>query len=710
MIAFPSPSRVRRTVCWVESVLGLRRTIAEDDRLADLLAQELHLRGVTLEPPAAVDQSVPQRIVVVTEWDTSYARRLAKSIKAALTREFPAAGTIDRYVDRYTYLRGIDGLTPGTGNRAVATNSQATQIGLLPGIAFSPKDFERAESPSQLDYLRRLAERIKDDERTRGPVAAIGIAGTDVYDKLVILQALRPRFPGVIFFTTDLDARLLHPQEYPTARNVVIASSLDLRLDRELQVYAPTFRSSYQTSMFLAVQQTLHAHAPQVDARKWIPSSSLGHVFEVSRSGFADLTPSLGDSRFYPTASIGDHHAMVGFIAVALVVVAACLITFLVARRRSPIVITILTLMVFALLAYSYASEDVNRREPFAWLQGLSVWPTVLIRVAVALLAALSAASLLSWWQRDCAETIRTCGLAVAPQPFPVALGNLWRRLWPSVYWPCPTTPAGEVDTARLWAEYSSWGGRGYSMFVASLWALMFFGAACAAFSLLPHAPPPARGTAALAWHMASLLIGPFAINFLVFLVLDRVHLCKRLVHHIQSAPSSYPDSATAIARQKTGLPPSVARFCLDVAIVAHHSRTITRAVYLPLVALVLFTLARVGRFDNWTWNYPVVIVLLGSMGFTLFSAWVLDRSADALRREVTRRLRAMQAIVNNGSIPDPIEEHMATVLQNTIRQVEDIRAGAFSPLRSQPVMSFFVIPLGWIAVIVLAEFLASRW
>ncbi len=36
---------------------------------------------------------------------------------------------------------------------------------------------------------------------------AIGILGSDVYDKLLILRALRPRFPDVVFFTNNLDAQ-----------------------------------------------------------------------------------------------------------------------------------------------------------------------------------------------------------------------------------------------------------------------------------------------------------------------------------------------------------------------------------------------------------------------------------------------------------------------------------------------------------------------
>jgi hypothetical protein len=78
---------------------------------------------------------------------------------------------------------------------------------------------EAAEGHKQLDYLRRLADRIRRDDRRlraegRGEIAAIGVLGSDVYDKISVLRALRGEFPRAVFFTTDLDARLSSPRQY----------------------------------------------------------------------------------------------------------------------------------------------------------------------------------------------------------------------------------------------------------------------------------------------------------------------------------------------------------------------------------------------------------------------------------------------------------------------------------------------------------------
>src|SRR4029077_1791495 len=112
---------------------------------------------------------------------------------------------------RFSYLDGIDGKLP----------ARSSQISTEPKVATdTSKDKERktpeanrAEGPSQLDYIPRSADHIERENQdlqmkpARAGIRAIGILGSDVYDRLLALQALRPRFPGAIFFTTALDAR-----------------------------------------------------------------------------------------------------------------------------------------------------------------------------------------------------------------------------------------------------------------------------------------------------------------------------------------------------------------------------------------------------------------------------------------------------------------------------------------------------------------------
>ena len=121
---------------------------------------------------------------------------------------------------------------------------------------------EHAEGRNQFDYLRRLADEIDQLDRdkksfAKNGVTAIGLVGSDLYDKLLILQALRSRFKDKIFFTTDLDARYLHKDQRDWARNLVVASNFGLSLKQELQPHTLPFRDSYQTARYLATLMAL---------------------------------------------------------------------------------------------------------------------------------------------------------------------------------------------------------------------------------------------------------------------------------------------------------------------------------------------------------------------------------------------------------------------------------------------------------------------
>ena len=180
------------------------------------------------------------------------------------------------YMLYFTYMRGIDG--------AVATKGQGVQRAEIErGISKGQANrtvVERPEGHSQKDYLRRLADQIFDKNKKlkldgQHGIRAIGVLGSDVYDKLLILRVLRERFPKAVFFTTDIDASLIHPDQFRWTRNMVVASAFGMRIANEQQSYIPEFRDSYQTSIFRSARIALGA---QVKDHRPV-------VYEIGRSG-----------------------------------------------------------------------------------------------------------------------------------------------------------------------------------------------------------------------------------------------------------------------------------------------------------------------------------------------------------------------------------------------------------------------------------------
>ena len=251
-----------------------------DDRLFDTLIEELERRQVRLGWDA---------VILIGEWDSLYGRALPIEFRAAACAKVATfteaelkqiqvpttikawCPTVPRAIDlqiqrtadyesltlnvfRYSYLSGLDGEVPGDDSVKAARvekpkNTETAKDALAGGLK------ERPEGTSQLDYVRALATRIQDEGEG---AKAIGILGSDPYDALLIMKALRPAFPYAIFFTVDLDARHLHASEYKWTRNMVIASPFGLQLDGGLQRDVPPFRSSDQTATYFAVLRAVN--------------------------------------------------------------------------------------------------------------------------------------------------------------------------------------------------------------------------------------------------------------------------------------------------------------------------------------------------------------------------------------------------------------------------------------------------------------------
>jgi hypothetical protein len=305
---------------WSDKHVKLYRLVADDCTVTHALWTELKRRGV---------QHVSQ-IALVAERDTLYARRMGEYFGGCAVS--PRIGADIEHVGRgrhplcFTYLRGLDGLAPpvpGTGDGTAKNGAGKGSDSASPAPS-APS--EAATGQGQLDYLRRLASvlaaRVDENGCRRSAMSpgespaaldaaaacpphgilAIGVLGSDMYDKLLVMQALRNSFPRVTFFTTDMDARLLDRASLQWTRHLVVGSSLGLELRPELQSSIPPFRDGYQSATYfstlVATHRYLHAAAaahggapePAFNPGLGLEWTLRPHVFEIGRTQAYDLT------------------------------------------------------------------------------------------------------------------------------------------------------------------------------------------------------------------------------------------------------------------------------------------------------------------------------------------------------------------------------------------------------------------------------------
>jgi hypothetical protein len=441
------------------------RTISTDDAVVKVLIAELKRRGIDPSHPTTVRTSSDDgasidrhldHIAVVSEWDTLYGQSWPNTIQRCFsspldptTATCPATDSEKDWIHRFSYLRGLDGQVPHPSS-AKAPNSEfeTTAIRAIAGATevTAPNandNLESAFGQGQFDYLRRLADRIRatDSDLQRsgeGHIAAIGVLGSDVYDKLVILEALRPEFPDVLFFTTDLDERLLTRGKSHQTRGLLVASSFGFNLRDAVQKDIPPFRNVYQTSTFLATRlaiqnEGLNPSRPDLEKtkdalKKWLKPV----LFQIDRTAFFRLPvgedePPLSENPEkeekacehdpldckYIQPKIGKifpvYHSKSLLFGIASIVATATIALAMCSRRirqfcfpspppgRPSTGLTVarsarcigLSVAVFGLATVALALwpriADILTQhgsgEPMLLLQGISLWPTILFRI-----------------------------------------------------------------------------------------------------------------------------------------------------------------------------------------------------------------------------------------------------------------------------------------------------------------------------------------
>jgi hypothetical protein len=286
------------------------RAPLSDDYVAQALVDELTRRGVDLsDTPKGQNELAKGDIVLLSEHDTGYGRELPLSFLAATPGKL-GGNALNQPGGRWhwtSFTRGLD------GRFSAAADEPANKSSGDGGKKDAGKPAgEEPRGIHQMDALRRLATQLEElhlqRRRQNLPgIAAVGVLGGDVYDKLLILRALKPHLAQTLFFTNNLDTWLWEREELPATRNLIVASPFDLRLGERWQAGKPPFRDSYQTAVYASTLSLLLGNqAPELQKQITLVDDDADvqmqhrmqsvRLFEIGREGPVDI--SLPPPRF----------------------------------------------------------------------------------------------------------------------------------------------------------------------------------------------------------------------------------------------------------------------------------------------------------------------------------------------------------------------------------------------------------------------------
>ncbi len=636
------------------------------------------------------------------------------------------------HVRQYSYLSGLDGEASDDQPGKPKPKGDDKEKDKGEGGKAKLRDigsYERPEGPSQLDYVRRLVARIKAEDQDKNAdqqgkkVKAIGILGRDAYDALLILQAVREQFPTALFFATDLDARYFHEDEQKWARNLIVVSHFGLQLGPSIQQAIPPFRNSLQTSTFFAILRAIDhvGYRPQQGSGQNAPPTGYvlnggngermeysttirPRLFEIGRHGAVDLSVDRPDNGLKSVhQGRSDVQAKDGTVRLPerlgplwIVFVVLCFLTvwshrvlwnWLTARderdrnarafkgllRPAWVLLPVLGALLLwcKILHFNYVED-----EPFSWFDGVSIWPTELLRLFAALLC-------LFFLIKACADLANnTADLTTRYFPRDDLSGmtkrglrngfdGFWRNLDWMFHGAKQDRPAAAVE---LWTQYCQAHTLPQRAARIALWFLIYLVIIFPVWRFMNDGEPrlfvPCRGEFSCGADTVVTSMSVFLLIILNLAVLDAVLLCTRWILEMPAT---------------TGLSAMG-----QIRLIVERTRIVNRRILYPFLALFLLIAARSHYFDNWDFPPVLILVLTVNSLVALASACMLYLAAVGARRRVLAPIQhdLDRALTQQEHAEPPLAMGPSSdSLRQIISEIDAVQQGAFVPFYQQPVV-----------------------
>lgn len=818
--------------------------IAPDDQLTDLLIRELVNRNINLKPDdiyinfkSHTLQS--DRILILAEADTAYGRSLPMAIHASIESYYTeiddrigntsTSSIIKQFVSKTKtpknnvivarYLRGLDAHKgyQGAESKADKVRGKPPEQQLADALSGTSAP---AYGDTQLDYAERLAENVL-KAHGRGNFKAVGILGSETHDKLILLRSFRPRFSEALFFTTDLDAMLWHPENYKFTRNLVVAStySVDANNERGNSFDAmPPFRDVYQVGIFHACTAAImHAVAtkPEMDgeyvhetagaativgapAKETPAHYPMPGIYEIARHGPVRLNIGMDNSKRpqadHPVSGIRSASQAVGVALLPGGLLLWALLRF--RNRESPdhsgvhlgllfqrstawigwhFLGTLALLAIFPtswgdtpgasimvacgvwlalclvelhvhsdpgrntaleihnlfdartawagafalgssllMIAFTFIFQsvaDMPYAEPWAWSDGVSIWPTELIR----LLIIIAVCWMVAWsWIRHLRHRsilardykLRRHGHIAGSQPCP-SRTTIEKVFEP---WPQPRRRSNghhtlEIDAVDVYCGYINKGVFRARFIRALAGAAIYY---CLAYGVMLWVGMPfnthIRGDVAYYADIFILNIAILCWLFLVFYVLDAVHLASKMLGSIAVPFTIWPPKLLAMHNQELHVKERDLEGYIDVLFAADKTRETGRLVILPFIIQFLMLFARSSHFDNWKWPPALLLIFTINILLCLAVWFILRRAAARIRQAALANLR-VNLLEAERDATASLPEGAATPsrvpgLYEIKRRIEDIHVGAFSRWFQDPALIAVLLPTGLLGLL----------
>jgi ABC-type multidrug transport system fused ATPase/permease subunit len=337
----------------------------------------------------------------------------------------------------------------------------------------------------------------------------------------------------------------------------------------------------------------------------------------------------------------------------------------------AAVIIAVIT--VVAALVGALYGDLMRGGEPFSLIEGVSVWPSEVLRLIAGMLASYL---LVRGYSRHMLALqkieSRFKGLGAdsseaAATPTHESVANAAEKVWASYRRGCE----GMAVVKRV------------SLEAAALFSLAL--AMMVAWGIPNH---PTRGP--IAWSVDVVLIFVVLVPFLalLFYMVDATRQARDLAKRLEKGVIwPYPTlKSRHLANWVKGA--KDAEFSrdpvvLDVELVGAATTPVGNLVWHPILVLIVIAVSRLPLFDAWNLPVPLLVVMGLALTYAVTSAWRLRRAAETVRTNATRKFTEDLRRLRD----QPDTESQIKRVEEMLQEVKATDEGAFRPFSRQPVV-----------------------
>jgi hypothetical protein len=199
-----------------------------------------------------------------------------------------------------------------------------------------------------------------------------------------------------------------------------------------------------------------------------------------------------------------------------------------------------------------------------------------------------------------------------------------------------------------------------------------------------------------------------FSFNMLTFFVLYEIRLCRWFITEIMKGQCFFDKKSLKEFGVKSGtseISQKALSNLLLVRLIGKRTEIVGKLIFFPFIIWFLLFISRHYYFDNWRNPLGLAIVISMSALLAWTCAFILRQSAESLRAVVIDRLTKQ---LDGTYAAESLSKIDMDRIQYVLKEVKDIKTGAFASYIQQPALQSLLVPLGGISGMKILELLAN--